>query len=108
MQFRLTVNHRIHLGELEQVFPVVAAFQDVVGGVRKPEVRLGSPLRARVVVRAGRRIGVVGHHDDRPEQAHFNLQIALSPTVVGMGAGGAGGKGVGDRTVSSVIRFLRQ
>ncbi len=39
--FRFAVHPQVHLGELEQVFPVVAGTRVVVGGVRQPIVKLG-------------------------------------------------------------------
>ena len=41
----LAVNVGIHLGELEQVFPVVAALGVVVGGRRQPEIGFTAKLR---------------------------------------------------------------
>ena len=85
------MNVGIHLRELEQVFPVVAAFGVVVGSRRKAEILLlvkggGHPKQVRTN-RWGRAgtgdAGAGREHNDCAVQAHLDLQVALCSAVVG-------------------------
>src|SRR6202035_3250039 len=72
----LPVNVGIHLGPLEQVFPVVVGLAMVVGVVREPEIIFGlkpcMPYGSRG--RQGRAAGRIAgrNYNDGPVQAHFD------------------------------------
>src|SRR5215469_7792538 len=96
LRLDLAVNSGIHLGPLEQVFPVVAAAWVVVGSVRQAEVAFldsrmcetARSLRGDVqcmvtgvaVCRNGRR-----KDNESAIQPHLDLEIALRSAVVGVG-----------------------
>ena len=77
----------VHLGELKQVFPVVARTGVVIRGRRKSEVGLTPELFCGEVgsmQRAGAARRDAGwENNDGAIQAHLNLKIALGPAVIG-------------------------
>jgi len=73
------VGFKIHFAEQIEIFLVVGGAGVAVGGAQQ---RIGG-------------IEVGGTDDDRPEQSHFHLQVAVGAAVVGKGSGTVGGKGVG-------------
>src|SRR3984893_19096126 len=95
------MNEGIHVEELEQVFPVVAALGVIVGGMRQTEIRF-TPVRFRSQVR-GRQPAITAggdvrwKHNDGAVQAHLHLQVALGTAVVGAGTWGGSSEPVGDR-----------
>src|SRR5207248_5746231 len=91
LRLRLAVNPGIHLGPLEQIFPVVATPGVIVGSLREPEVRF-SPVRLRGQVRgmvAGCAVGGdAGRKDDHGAvKTHLDLKVSLRPAVVSMRPG---------------------
>src|SRR6266436_1795690 len=86
----LGVNVGIYLGELEQVFTVVASLGVVVGGHSQPEITFQSRTDSllSVQVRHGRIAvaesgSLAREHNDRSVQAHLDLQIPLGSAVIG-------------------------
>src|SRR3979490_1716807 len=81
----LGVNVGIYLGELEQVFPVVASLGVVVGGHSQPEItflsQTGSLLSVQIrnsrIAESGDLAREHREHNDRSVQAHLDLQIPL-------------------------------
>src|SRR5467141_1920558 len=86
---RLGVNGGIHLGKLEQVYAVVASLGVVVSGGRQAEItftmRAFRSEVASLCRGAAAEDGRVGRqYNDCAVQAHFDLQVALRSTVIGV------------------------
>src|SRR6267378_7159850 len=98
------MDQRVHLGELEEILPVIAACRMVecstVGGEPVVGFAMGA-FRGQIRVDASWRSS--GQDDDRSVQTHLHLQVALRAAVVGARARRAGREAVAHRAARSSI-----